>query len=101
VTHGGMMRCLMEYVLKAGQCSGLFANLAIPYAAIMVLDIYWLDIYWLDIYWLDIYWLDVYWLDIYWLDVYWLDIYWLDDIDKLDCFQSVVMDSKVAKVSIT
>jgi alpha-ribazole phosphatase len=71
VTHGGMMRCLMEYVLKAGQCSGLFANLAIPYAAIMVLD------------------------------VYWLDIYWLDDIDKLDCFQSVVMDSKVAKVSIT
>ncbi|WP_351077996.1 hypothetical protein [Shewanella sp. CAL98-MNA-CIBAN-0140] len=71
VTHGGMMRCLMEYVLKAGQCSGLFANLAIPYAAIMVLDIYWLD------------------------------IYWLDDIDKLDCFQSVVMDSKVAKVSIT
>jgi alpha-ribazole phosphatase len=65
------MRCLMEYVLKAGQCSGLFANLAIPYAAIMVLD------------------------------VYWLDIYWLDDIDKLDCFQSVVMDSKVAKVSIT
>jgi alpha-ribazole phosphatase len=76
----------MEYVLKAGQCSGLFANLAIPYAAIMVLDVYWLDIYWLDI---------------YWLDVYWLDIYWLDDIDKLDCFQSVVMDSKVAKVSIT
>jgi alpha-ribazole phosphatase len=61
----------MEYVLKAGQCSGLFANLAIPYAAIMVLD------------------------------VYWLDVYWLDDIDKLDCFQSVVMDSKVAKVSIT
>ncbi|WP_351089176.1 hypothetical protein [Shewanella sp. S1-49-MNA-CIBAN-0167] len=81
VTHGGMMRCLMEYVLKAGQCSGLFANLAIPYAAIMVLDIYWLDVYWLD--------------------VYWLDVYWLDDIDKLDCFQSVVMDSKVAKVSIT
>jgi alpha-ribazole phosphatase len=75
------MRCLMEYVLKAGQCSGLFANLAIPYAAIMVLDVYWLDIYWLD--------------------VYWLDIYWLDDIDKLDCFQSVVIDSKVAKVSIT
>jgi alpha-ribazole phosphatase len=61
----------MEYVLKAGQCSGLFANLAIPYAAIMVLD------------------------------VYWIDVYWLDDIDKLDCFQSVVMDSKVAKVSIT
>ncbi|PKG78506.1 hypothetical protein CXF80_09365 [Shewanella sp. Actino-trap-3] len=60
------MRCLMEYVLKAGQCSGLFANLAIPYAAIMVLD-----------------------------------VYWLDDIDKLDCFQSVVIDSKVAKVSIT
>jgi|TARA_R110000851_G_scaffold179381_1_gene326463 alpha-ribazole phosphatase len=56
----------MEYVLKAGQCSGLFANLAIPYAAIMVLD-----------------------------------VYWLDDIDKLDCFQSVVIDSKVAKVSIT
>jgi alpha-ribazole phosphatase len=66
----------MEYVLKAGQCSGLFANLAIPYAAIMVLDVYWID-------------------------VYWLDICWLDDIDKLDCFQSVVMDSKVAKVSIT
>jgi alpha-ribazole phosphatase len=71
-----MMRCLMEYVLKAGQCSGLFANLAIPYAAIMVLDVYWLDIYWLD-------------------------VYWLDDIEKLDCFQSVVIDSKVAKVSIT
>jgi alpha-ribazole phosphatase len=76
VTHGGMMRCLMEYVLKAGQCSGLFANLAIPYAAIMMLDVYWLDIYWLD-------------------------VYWLDDIEKLDCFQSVVIDSKVAKVSIT
>ncbi|MGK0410402.1 MAG: alpha-ribazole phosphatase [Shewanella psychromarinicola] len=76
MTHGGMMRCLMEYVLKAGQCSGLFANLAIPYAAIMMLDVYWLDIYWLD-------------------------VYWLDDIEKLDCFQSVVIDSKVAKVSIT
>jgi len=37
------MRCLVGYVLNTGQCSGLFANLAIPYAAIMVLDVYWPD----------------------------------------------------------
>tara|TARA_R110002126_G_scaffold28545_7_gene95203 strand:+ start:4293 stop:5012 length:720 start_codon:yes stop_codon:yes gene_type:complete len=43
VTHGGVMRCLVGYVLNTGQCSGLFANLAIPYAAIMVLDVYWPD----------------------------------------------------------
>ena len=43
ITHGGVMRCLMGYVLKVGQSSGLFANLAIPYAAIMVLDVYWPD----------------------------------------------------------
>jgi alpha-ribazole phosphatase len=43
VTHGGVMRCLMGYVLKVGQSSGIFANLAIPYAAIMVLDVYWPD----------------------------------------------------------
>ncbi|CAM4159383.1 histidine phosphatase family protein [Shewanella livingstonensis] len=43
VTHGGVMRCIMGYVLNAGQCSGLFANLAIPYAAIMALDVYWPD----------------------------------------------------------
>ncbi|WP_175405883.1 histidine phosphatase family protein [Shewanella sp. MEBiC00475] len=43
VTHGGVIRCIMGYVLNAGQCSGLFANLAIPYAAIMVLDVYWPD----------------------------------------------------------
>ena len=43
VTHGGVMRCLMGYVLNAGQSSGLFANLALPYAAIMSLDVYWTD----------------------------------------------------------
>ncbi|MGB6135539.1 MAG: histidine phosphatase family protein [Shewanella sp.] len=41
VTHGGVMRCIMAYVLKSSQNNGLFANLAIPYAAIMSVDVYW------------------------------------------------------------
>ena len=44
VTHGGVMRCLLGYVLNAGQCNGLFANLAIPYAAIIEIDVYWSEL---------------------------------------------------------
>ncbi|MGX9461620.1 histidine phosphatase family protein [Shewanella sp. A14] len=43
VTHGGVMRCIMGYVLNAGKTNGLFANLAIPYAAIMSLDVFWTE----------------------------------------------------------
>ncbi|GGP70286.1 histidine phosphatase family protein [Shewanella saliphila] len=43
VTHGGVMRCIMAYVLKSSQNNGLFANLAIPYAAIMSVDVYWAE----------------------------------------------------------
>ncbi|MGI2168831.1 histidine phosphatase family protein [Shewanella sp. MF05960] len=43
ITHGGVMRCIMAHVLNASQNNGLFANLAIPYAAIMSVDVYWTE----------------------------------------------------------
>ncbi|GGP86472.1 histidine phosphatase family protein [Shewanella ulleungensis] len=43
VTHGGVMRCIMAHVLNTSQNNGLFANLAIPYAAIMSIDVYWTE----------------------------------------------------------
>ncbi|WP_285163211.1 histidine phosphatase family protein [Shewanella goraebulensis] len=41
VTHGGVIRHIIGHILGLERCKGLYAQLAIDYAASVVIDVYW------------------------------------------------------------
>ena len=44
VTHGGVIRHIISQVLGLERCKGLYSQLAIDYAASVVIDVYWPDV---------------------------------------------------------